>query len=543
MTSAGLVGAPRNFLSGIRLPPATDRETNTSSTPFLFLALVVIVLVGFALRQTGARAMMRFTGDEARDLLQAKNIIEQGIFPSLGPKIYRGHGHLGPAYAYLVAIPLWLSAYDPAGAVELVLFLDVVAIVLMYFLGRELFGNLAGLIGAGLYAVSFTMVFYARWCWHPSLVPLFTMLLFYSLIQILKGRVAFLPVVALSQGLLLQLHLSTGVLLVPVALALWQSRRSLGRWSIAASALVFFVVLGPLLMHELRTGFHNTRTMLRLGRVVLTGETRSIVPFWTDIAQVVADQAFWPYGSREILLPGWGAMYWLNVGLVIMSFQHLVVSHWDRATRCVILAAWAILPPLSLLTFAGQRSHYYMLPWFPLPVLLVAGLLSRWTQQKGRRWWAGLTLVLLVVTNLAMYRRYAMWLARPQYDYFLAGPLDVKRRAVAAVLRDAGERGYDLLLVSWDWSNNKPYNYLLSNAATHPHEVRMLVVNPDTKATNHHFIDTSEFYAPNTPGHPTHTYVIVEPAHLVQLQGTESVADLGQIDVQRANGPVSALVR
>lgn len=520
-----------------------NRETQTRSTPFLVLALAVIVLVGFALRQTGAGAMMRFTGDEARDLLQAKNIIEQGIFPSLGPKIYGGHGHLGPAYAYLVAIPLWLFAYDPVGAVELVLLLDVLAIVLMYFLGRELFGTSAALISAGLYAVSFTMVFYARWCWHPSLVPLFTMLLFYSLIQILKGRAAFLPVVALSQGLLLQLHLSTGVLLAPVAFALWQSRRLLGRWSIAVSALVFSMVLEPLFVHELHTGFENTRTMLRLGPVVLTGETRSIVPFWADIAQVIADQAFWSYGKREILLPGWGVMYWLNVGLVITSFGYLVVSHWHHATRGAILAAWAILPPLSLLTFAGQRSHYYMLPWFPLPILLVAGLLSKWVQQKGWRWWAALTLMLLVATNLAMHRRYAVWLAGPHYDYFLAGPLDLKRRAVDAVLRNAGERGYDLLLVSWDWSNNKPYNYLFSNAAGRPHEVRMLVVDPDTKATNHHFIDTSEFYAATAQGQPTHTYVIVEPAHLVQSEGTESIADLGQIEVRRVNGPVSALIR
>lgn len=486
---------------------------------------------------------MRFTGDEARDLLQAKNIIERGILPTLGPKIYRGQGHLGPAYAYLVAIPLWLSAYDPTGAVELVLLLDVVAIVVMYLLGRELFGSLAGLVAAGLYAVSFTMVFYARWCWHPSLVPLLTLLLFYSLIQLLKGRAAFLPIVALSQGLLLQLHLSTAVLLVPVALALWRSRRSLGRWNVVVSALVLFVVLGPLLTHELSTGFQNTRTMLRLRRVVLTGETRSIVPFWADIAQVVAEQAFWPYGKREILLPGWRAMYYVNVVLVTTSLCWLVLTLSDRAWTCLMLFAWAVLPPLSLLTFAGQRSHYYMLPWFPLPILLVAAMLGTQLQHKGWRWWAGLILGLLVVTNLAMYQRYTRWLARQQYDYFLAGPLDIKRRAVDAILRNAGDRGYDLLLVSWDWSNNKPYNYLLSNAADHPHEVRMLVVNPETKATERHFIDTSEFYASNTEVHPTRTYVIVEPAHLVPLPGTESVADLGQIDVRRANGPVSALLR
>ena len=502
---------------------------------------MVIVLAGAILRLDHAASLMRFTGDEARDLRQAQGVTTRHEWPLLGPRIYRGQGCLGPFYAYLMALPLHMAHGNPAASVIVVAFFDTLAIILMYLLGRQIADRWTGMLAAMLYAMSFTMIFYARWGWHPSLLPFFTLLAIYSMVRIVHGSPTFLPLLALTLAILLQLHMSTVLLFNPAALAVRTGRRSF-RWH----TLVFTFCAGalpllPLIIHELSSGFANTRAMIGMGTVMTASSHASFGRFLADIAQVVADQACWRYGHRAILLDQADWIYVLNILLVIAGLV-AVVRQWRRDRQVtVLLLLWILLPPLALLRFGGARSHYYMLLWFPAALIAVAMALREALRHRQARSIVVALLFLLAVTNMASYAAYRVDLQSPRYDTFLAGPLGLKKAAVDAVIQHAGRRHYDLVIASWHWANHWPYLYLLSNHQERPVNVRVVVVSPDGGPAEVTEENPGAYFSPTVDDHTTQTLVILEPSDLLRLPRNTLVADLGQLQVHRVPGGLDNL--
>lgn len=517
--------------------PATGRKDTTmppiSIGTRTIVLLSVILLAGGLLRGCHALDYMRFTGDEARDLIQAKNIITRGDFPVLGPKIFRGQGHLGPAYAYGMALPLSLADYDPAVSVILVICFDLLAVFLVFLLGRLLFDESTGLIAAGLYALSFTMIFYSRWGWHPSFIPFFTLLSFISMLLLLRQHYRWLPVLAVSLGIVVQFHISAVLLFFPASATLWRIRHCLSRRLILISVGLFLCMLAPLLAYEGFSGFQNLRNMLKLQPVLLGASTNPFPPFLADIAQVVADQAYWPYGERRILLASLSWIYPINVLLVTAAIVNGLRELPKEKESLALILAWVILFPLTLISLGDQRSHYYMLAWFPLTILLVGRFLAVLLGLRPLRL-AGLLLTAgLIVVNILTFTRYVTVLTREPYDTFLAGPLTMKKEAVRSVTADAGGAPFAVRIISWHWCNHWPYLYLFSNREHRPSQTAMTTVDLSDRTTKEYKIDTSRYFVASPAQQRPTWYAIVEPATLYDVPEFETKWDAGQIVVYK----------
>jgi hypothetical protein len=497
-------------------------------------ALALLVALAVLLRGYDAASTMRFTGDEARDLLQARLITERGVLPTLGPKIYEGQGNLGPAYAYLMALPLWGGGYDPAAAVWTIISFDAAAVLLMYAVAARLFGANGGMIAAFLYTVSFTHVFYARWCWHPSLVPFFTLLLIYAVLRSGQGGIGHLCLAAGAFSILLQLHLSTSLLAAPLAVALWWNRRVLTVRRSIACVVAFLVPALPLIAREWTSGFANARGMLGLGRVVASGNDAPYGPFLVEMAQVVADRAYWPFGKRTVLVDHFGWMEGLNAALCVLGLGVAAARLRQRRFDLAVVAAWALLPAFALVSWQGQRQQYYLLFWLPVLLLAVAALLEVAARGAVTRWIAAGVGAALVVVNTATLAAYFARVEGPRYDTFLAGPLWEKKSAVAAIVDDAGDAPYDLLIFSWHWSNHAPYVYLLANESNRPRETRMYERPYGSSDPGKlHFIDTSATFAPSTSAPAQRTYAISEPHAPEMFPEARRLDDAKQIGAYR----------
>src|SRR6266498_1836061 len=144
------------------------------------IILVLIVLLAAFLRLYRISDYMTFLGDEGRDVLVAKGILE-GNLTLLGPRASAGDFFTGPIYYYMMAPFLWLFRLDPVGPAVMVALFGVATVFLVYFVGKEFFNKKTGLIAAALYAVSPLVLVYSRSSWNPNTVPFFALLTMYML--------------------------------------------------------------------------------------------------------------------------------------------------------------------------------------------------------------------------------------------------------------------------------------------------------------------------------------------------------------------------
>ncbi|MDP2860737.1 MAG: glycosyltransferase family 39 protein, partial [bacterium] len=117
-----------------------------------FILVFILALSAF-LRLYRISDYLTFLGDEGRDVLVAREIIVNHKFTLIGPMTSIGNMYLGPAYYYMMILPLALSGLNPVGPAIMVALLGVATVYLIYKLG-SFFDRRAGLIAAFFAAIS-----------------------------------------------------------------------------------------------------------------------------------------------------------------------------------------------------------------------------------------------------------------------------------------------------------------------------------------------------------------------------------------------------
>jgi len=97
----------------------------------------IIALASF-LRLYKISDYMTFLGDEGRDMLVAKAILD-GNLTLLGPRASAGDFFLGPIYYYMITPFLWLSRLDPVGPAIMVALFGIATVYLVYYVGKTFF--------------------------------------------------------------------------------------------------------------------------------------------------------------------------------------------------------------------------------------------------------------------------------------------------------------------------------------------------------------------------------------------------------------------
>ncbi len=515
-------------------PPINWRvwEKLTSSQMVLVGCAILFLGAGFFMRTYQVGEWLRFTGDEARDTLAAYEIATGRYFHSKGPKIGAGFGSLGPAFYYLMAVPLRLAQGEPAVFGWFIALVDFASIGMLFVLIRRVFNQRIGLITAGLYAVSFQIVFYARWGWHPSLVPFFIFLIMWGCLEVAEEKPGWIPILLLTFSIALQLHLTVILFVVPITIALWYGRHALMIPISAFGLLVLIYPFVPLLVYEINNGYPNL-----LGSQYLYADQNAspwISPTGYLINSLTTISTTQIVHKSITLLPGRFAVDVLNIGLFMAGVWAFTRKQLARSTWLLLLS-WIVVPIVAMVVFRGFRPDYYLITWFAIP-LVFAALALDWMWQRWQL--KGVAIVVtcaIVAINLAAAVSHFRLLDQPgeAFWFYYGSTLSRKQELVDLLVGDVADTHYDLALVSWSWPNHQPYGYLLMDEENPPRQMWMFEsADVDRGPFVSHWIDGRRFNVVAVEDQPAEMiYIIKEPDTLPfppELKNAEKVGVVGR---------------
>ena len=374
--------------------------------------IAIILIIGSFLRLYHVGDWMHFGQDEGRDAFVIADIAQNFHVKLLGPAAPNKSPdfHLGPAYYYLLVPFYWLGGSSPgAGATAVALF-AIFSIVLVYFLSRNFFGTVAGIVSASVYAVSYLMLYYGRWAWNPNIVPFFILLFFIALYKMSLSTESprqekYLYILALSTGILIQLH-GTALMTVPIILVLffvlYKPRIHWKKYLIAA--LIFIVCTLPLWIYDITNNFDNTKGLFR---IITQSESGVQITFGERIQRTgELFSSFWHESLLHSQL-GWFFVGLFAVLLIFLATQfYHGVKNKTKNAPALLMMLWIIVPLFVFIFYKEAIPIHYFAILFPVPFIVLGWFVGwLWKQNILRE-----VLVLSIVVLLVWQGAYAVQL-------------------------------------------------------------------------------------------------------------------------------------
>lgn len=332
-----------------------------------FIILLAILLIGVFMRLYKISGYMTFLGDEGRDVIIVRRLLIEHHPPLIGPGTSIGNMYLGPAYYYMMAIPLMVANFSPVGPAVFIAILGIVTIFFVWWVVREWFPaydeqtQWGALLAALLYAISPVIIIYSRSSWNPNIMPFFSLATVYFMWRVWqKNEIKSLVVVGASFAFVLQSHY-LGLLLGPVLGILWvlsylrvESKKKFIVYSIISSIL-FLALMSPLAIFDFRHNFINSKAIIAFFSD--RQSTVSIVPWkaipgiWPILTNITIDLV----GAKE-MLPG--MVIALIVGLYFIYEYFFKKVQYDSKKVSIILVITLWLG-FGLLGMALYKQHIY----------------------------------------------------------------------------------------------------------------------------------------------------------------------------------------
>lgn len=236
-----------------------------------FLVLMLILILGGFLRFISIYPTNTIIGfDQARDLFLATSIYEHYDLKIIGPTAGNNPNlHHGILYIYYLLPAMFFSHGNIMAVVFWNSLVNLLTVVVIYFLGRNLFDHKTGILSALFVSVSFFFIQFSGWLSNPS-PTLFTVPLFFlGLWQIyLKNKSGFV-IAAIGLGLSIQFELFF-IYLIPVGILIWillripfPKTKQLG-----ISILVFLGITLTMIVTEFKYHFAGILAILSAGDYV-----------------------------------------------------------------------------------------------------------------------------------------------------------------------------------------------------------------------------------------------------------------------------------
>lgn len=358
--------------------------------PWEFSAVVFIILVASFTRFYKISEYMTFLGDEGRDAIIVRRLLVNKDLILIGPGTSIGNMYLGPLYYYLIAPFLWLFKYSPVGPSFFIALLGVLCVLLVYLVGREWFSAKAGLIAAGLYAISPVVIIYSRSSWNPNIMPFFSLISVYSIWRVWKKRqFGWMVVAGISLAFSLQSHY-LALLLIPVMAFFWtltflavsakkediddKAQITLLLKNSFISAFLFLFLMSPLAIFDMR---HNWLNFNAMKKFFLERQTTISVKPWNALPKI--PEILITISSR--LLAG-KINKMGEIVLTVVSVPSILLTlgrkklHRNEASGFMILFVWLLVTVIGLGVYKQQIYDHYYGFIFTAPFLFLGGFVD-----------------------------------------------------------------------------------------------------------------------------------------------------------------------
>lgn len=478
----------------------------------LFIALTAILATAAFLRLYRIADYLTFLGDEGRDALVVKGILE-GHLIFLGPRASSGDFFLGPIYYYMMAPFLWLWGLNPVGPAVMIALLGIATVYLVYRIGKEIFGTSAGLIAAALYAASPLVVQFSKSSWNPNAVPFFSLLMMYLLYKAVKLSSWKLYVAAgVLFGILMQLHYIVVFLGIISALfviignfisgkkqttALSIRRIALGAMAAAGGTLIG---LSPFLAFEIKNGFPNTRTILSFVTDNSVGGKTSGAPFtW-----IVSDAFLRVWGRLLLVFPSnpvqntmeiWVLSLWI-IGIILLAVCSVIaLLRVKDKLFMVMLLLWITLGIILFGFYRKPVYDYYFVFLFPVPFLMVGNLLGTIYDNKKLQW-LGKGSVIAIVAVLLISNLFNTHLRTEPNRQLM------QMQSISDFVLSKTDKGpYNFALIT-DGNSDHAYRFFFSQRHRDPVIIENEMNDPERKTVTDQLLIICEEIPCSPLGHP-----------------------------------------
>jgi 4-amino-4-deoxy-L-arabinose transferase-like glycosyltransferase len=449
---------------------------------------------------------MTFLGDEGRDVMVVKQIIVDHKFTLLGPTSSVGGFFLGPIYYYFMAPFLWAWKLDPTGPAVMVAIFGIATVYLVYFVGKQLFHPIVGLVASALYALSPLVIAYSRSSWNPNVVPFFAILtMYFAYTSIEKKRSVDFFLVGLTVGIGLQLHYVYLFLIATVCiwfLIVGREKSYLNGYGLVLFG--FICGFAPYLLFEFRHGFPNTLTIIRF--IFTSEDTKfSISSFFKTIDDVsfrLFGRLLFRYPQPEILpdIPTWNLAFWnaaistirlLSISLLLFIFlnrKYVSSSIW-RA--CMLILLWFSFPIVLFGLYRKGIYDYYFGIFYAVPFLLF-GLIcwillnSGINSIKNKHLTILHIIPILCFVLIFIFSLYINWQGRP-FLYPPNNQLSSTRNIAKVVFDEANGKPFNFALLAVGNSDHA-YRYFFDIWGNSPIVIENQQKDPDRKTVTNQLV-------------------------------------------------------
>ncbi len=300
-----------------------------------------------------------FTYDQARDLLETRELVQGRDIKLLGPTTSINGVHLGPVYYYLLLPGIWVGGGDPQSVLDWqvsLFFISCIGLFIWAMRNKDWAVILTALV-IGTMPVT-TRSSHYFWNAHFMLTSMIWLIWIWKLAS--KNQKTWLWIgVGMVSGVCLQMESALGIVVFPaIIIRLWMKKwKSTIRWVIVG----FGITLIPQIVYELTHGMQMSKLLLHEinGQGVLGDQINN----WSDLIQDRWRMLVSVFISSFSLPPAWSlgvfvSLLWLGwwgrkkgkgkseIGVpgliwVLAIALYLVypyqLKHWYTYGLCVIL--------------------------------------------------------------------------------------------------------------------------------------------------------------------------------------------------------------
>ena len=468
-----------------------------------FALLFGILFIALFLRLFRISEFMTFLGDEGRDVRIVRDLITKGNLVFIGPQTSIGNMYLGPLYYYLMAPALFLSGLNPVGPAIMVALLGVFTVYLTWYVGRNWFGKVAGLIAALLFAISPVAIIYSRSSWNPNPMPLFSLLCIWGIYQVWQHKKYFwLPLVGIFYAFAMQMHY-LGLLLAPVLGLFWlfsllqikKDKELKSRFfkKTLIAILLFLLLMSPLVLFDLKHSgmnynafkafFTDRQTTVNLNPAK---SDRFLPVIYTTVTDLVL-------ARQEIYIP------LISAAIFLLSLLVFIKSKWRTALK--LLFAWLILALLGLGVYKQHVYIHYLGFIYPAIYLLLGAILGFISTRKGLilKILAAILLTALIFLNI----KYSSTFGNPNRQ------LQRTEEAVDLIIKESKGEPFNFGLIAKQ-NYDESYRYFLENKKAN-------LVRGEVKIVDQLFVICEDGDKCQPEGNPDWQIAVFGPSHVVSL--------------------------
>jgi len=327
--------------------------------------IILILFLAAVLRLYKISDYAEFLGDQGRDVLIVRDFLKHGDLFFIGPQTSVGNMYLGPFYYYLIAPSLLLANFNPLGPAIFIALVSITTVWLIYFVGKKYFNPTTALIASFLYAISPVAVKYGTFSWNPNIMPFFSLLFIYLMIE------KKYPWAALAFAMCLNSHY-LALILLPVAGVIWLKNYQPKLLKPTFIAIfLFLLTLIPQILFDIKhqgQNFNSLKTFFTQRETTVNLKAYKSIPLIPQLFNQINTSLLAAHQESV----GLYISLFLFIGLIALVFKNKFKNKYF-----IYFLLWYLFALIGLGLYKQHIYDHYFAFVFPVVFLLFGYLLSQ----------------------------------------------------------------------------------------------------------------------------------------------------------------------